>query len=197
MSSTENALEPTGPGNDRPAYLLGPGLIFALLGIFTLTSRSSDTVALLPAIGMVLLIAGMVRIFRATRIDDTALRVATLGTAAIGIAGGAAMLLNPSHPFFVLMIVVFFFLLSSGGLAARYGTVKKETGWTGFLLAGSVIFVLSFVARIHWNLTDSLALLVMLGAALLIEGLLYVGLGTASWRYHRMVRGEGPLISHP
>lgn len=151
--------------------LLLEGMLFIFLGIMAIMLPQVSTLSIELIIGSLILIGGIMQLFRAVKFWRQELFWPSLMTGLLGSGIGWYMLANPLQGMITLSILLLIFLALEGILKAMAGiAIKPNKGWGWFLASGLLSLIIVAVALSNWPIIATWLLGLLLGVNMLFFG---------------------------
>lgn len=154
------------------------GAIAILLGLLAMLSPTVTGISIGILLGILVLLAGLVRIVWAFRARDFGRGLLLFAIGGITFIAGLAMV---SHPLFasgVLTVILTLYFLIDGAAEIAIGYVSRPAQGSGWLMfAGIVSVVLGLMIWSQFPLSGAWAVGILLGIKLLFIGLITITVG--------------------
>jgi uncharacterized membrane protein HdeD (DUF308 family) len=178
-------MEGTAPGSSpiakltRPFILLGIGLI--VLGGLSIYAPQQSGMAVGILVGIFLIVSGLFRaavFWIATSWGSAILRL-LLGL--IAVAAGVVMITNPSTGLRAITIVAIAYLLVDGATEILFALrLPPGAGGIWIMLSGVASVVLGVLIWRGWPVTGELAIGILIGAKLILDGVALIATASAA-----------------
>lgn len=164
-------------------WLLALGVVLILAGVMALALPVVATIAVQTVIGVALLAIGVFQLFHVFTCGGWRGRLFHLLSAAICLAGGALVLLNPLTGLVAITLVVIAVLFADGLSRIAVGAaMRPQEGW-GWVLGGGILTAVLALALFMLFPAVSLTLLgVLAGVSFLFEGWAFIMVAIAARR---------------
>lgn len=153
------------------------GVALVVFGLAAIITPAVAGGAVVLVIGMILLAAGIVAIFRAMKAQSGTEKGLGL---TLGIITGLAGIAIIGHPIFGLafltLLLIGYFVAEGVWKIAVSFRYRPATGWKWLLLSGAASLVIGFLIWSQWPVSGMWAIGIMVGINLLSTGLALVAL---------------------
>lgn len=190
MSDRIPTLRRLGPGDliDPPAcltrnwgWLLALGIVLVLGGIAAIAAPFLASIAVEGAVGAMMLIGGVLQGVHVWRAGGWRARLWSGVLAAVYLAGGGLLFLNPLAGLVALTLVLLSVLLVDGIARIVFGLrLRPERGWGWMTASGAVSTGLAAVLFLLFPAISLTALGTLAGVALIFEGWSFLFLALAA-----------------
>ncbi|MCW3473482.1 HdeD family acid-resistance protein [Rhodovastum sp. RN2-1] len=171
-----------------PWFLL-LGVVLILCGVLAVMLPVLSTIAVSSVLGVVLSIAGVVKIIEALQVKEWAGSTWHLLIGAVEVVGGILIYLNPlKGALAVTLLIGIVFLIQGVMQIALAFRVKPQSGWGWLLIAGLVALGVCAAMTMKLRYTSFYTPGTMAGVALLVGGCAYVAIALANRRARRTPR---------
>jgi uncharacterized membrane protein HdeD (DUF308 family) len=181
--------------SQNSAFLVIFGCLLAMLGLIAMAAPLAAGVAVELFIGLMVLSRGIMQLYYGIKVRHwgrrfgTYMGIGSLVVAALSVAVGGLLLINPIAGLKFLTLVVSMYLVIAGGFemlhAIELGTVR---GWPFLFLTGFVSVLLGVILWRQWPLSGQWAIGIMVGSSFILTGCSLAMLGIAA---RGLVTGSG------
>ncbi|MDJ0940495.1 MAG: DUF308 domain-containing protein [Woeseiaceae bacterium] len=174
----QDMLEPL-RGAGSKLQLFGAGLI--VLGILSIWSPDVGGMAISVVVGLVLLFGGVLRTIFAWLSPGWGSLFAKALVGIITILAGIYMIFNPGVGSKALAVVLTFYLFVDGVTTFVFAIRLPPAAGGAWMMFGAAVSILAGVLMyMQWPASGELAIGILIGVKLLIDGIVLVGLGSAA-----------------
>lgn len=159
--------------------LVAEGVIFIILGILAISLPTLVGMALTMVIGVTLLIAGVVHLFRVIKTRTNLGFIFPLLAAILAIIIGCLMLFYPLHGVVILSTLLVIWLLAHG-LMQFFSAIqmrKMNPNWGVMLISGIISILLGSFLILSWPVSSLILLGLLFGVNLMFYGLSLCAIG--------------------
>ncbi len=155
------------------------GIITIILGFLVMLAPMLTGFSILMLVGVLVLIAGLVRMFWAFTAGSFGKGVLAFAIGGLTLLLGLALMFNPLFASGVMTIVMAIYLIVDGAveISAAFG-LRPESGWGWLLFGGIVSILLGIMIWRQYPLSGAWAIGVLLGIKLLFIGLSMLTVGS-------------------
>ncbi len=155
------------------------GIITIILGFLVMLAPMLTGFSILMLVGVLVLIAGLVRMFWAFTAGSFGKGVLAFAIGGLTLLLGLALMFNPLFASGVMTIVMAIYLIVDGAveISAAFG-LRPESGWGWLLFGGIVSLLLGIMIWRPYPLSGAWAIGVLLGIKLLFIGLSMLTVGS-------------------
>ncbi|MDJ0905438.1 MAG: DUF308 domain-containing protein [Woeseiaceae bacterium] len=166
-------------GAGKNVQLTGAGLI--VLGVLSIWSPDVGGMAISVLVGLVLLFGGVLRTMFAWLSPGWGSLFAKALVGIITILAGVYMIFNPSVGSKALAVVLTFYLFVDGITTLVFAIRMPPVAGGAWMMFGAVVSILAGVLMyMQWPASGELAIGILIGVKLLIDGVVLVGIGQAA-----------------
>ena len=151
------------------------GILTMILGVLVLLMPAVAGEAIFMAVGILVLLGGIVGMVRAFGAEGTGAKLLMFGFGILTVLCGAALLANPLFAATLLTILLVIYFLASGIVELASAFTSRPEAGRGWLLFGGVLSILLGVMM--WGqspFSGVLAVGVLLGVKLIMAGLIMI-----------------------
>ncbi len=156
----------------KKSALIIEGCIFMLLGVLAIALPTATSVSVAMIVGILLIIAGVIQVFRVFEHREGAEFWIPLILALLAILVGVLMLVYPLHGILVLAMLlgIWFFFHGIIEIAMAIQFRKVSSGWGFLLFSGIVSILLALLIWSGWPTSAVWLIGLLLGINLLLFG---------------------------
>lgn len=172
-------------------YLMGGGILIALLGIFAIFTPFVTGVALSIMLGAILVVGGLIHVADAFSARGLKGSLWQLVLALVYAAAGIALLANPVVGLTTLTLLVIGYFLAGGIVEVIMGLrMRGQPRWGWIVASGVVSLLLAGLLWIDFPSSALWAVGLLFGVSLLSSGISLIGIAMTGRRATSM--GEAP-----
>jgi uncharacterized membrane protein HdeD (DUF308 family) len=154
------------------------GFVLMLLGVICMVSPMVVGISVIRVIGVLVGIAGLIRIFSAIKSESR--EILTLIVGVLMLMCGVSILANPVFGAGVLTILLAIYFVFDGVLEIAAGfRIRPAPGWGFLLFSGFVSLLLGVMIWKQFPLSGAWAIGVLLGIKLFFAGFVMIAVGSA------------------
>jgi uncharacterized membrane protein HdeD (DUF308 family) len=155
------------------------GIIAIILGILAVLTPGLTGLSVAVFLGVIVLAAGILRVFWAFRADTLGRGLAGLAVGGLTMVCGIALLANPLFASGVLTIILALYFVADGMVEIVAAVQRKPLEGWGWLMSGGIVSVL--LGLLFWwqyPLAGAWAMGILIGIKLFMIGLVMVAVST-------------------
>ncbi|HKJ54106.1 MAG TPA: DUF308 domain-containing protein [Gammaproteobacteria bacterium] len=154
------------------------GAIAILLGLLAMLSPTVTGISIGILVGILVLLAGLVRIVWAFRARDLGRGLLLFAIGGITFIAGLAMITHPMFASGVLTVILTLYFLLDGAAELASGYFMRPAAGSGWLMfAGAISVLLGLMIWSQFPLSGAWAVGILLGIKLLFIGLITITVG--------------------
>jgi len=161
-------------------WFLVLGIVLILCGAFAVALPAVSTFAASVVLGIVLSLAGIVKIIQSLQVKEWSGFVWQELTGAVELVGGILIWLNPLKGALAITLLIALVFLVQGLMQIAFAVrVRKQAGWNWLLLSGLVALAASAALMLKLPYTRFYTPGTIAGVSLLVAGCAYIAIALA------------------
>jgi uncharacterized membrane protein HdeD (DUF308 family) len=173
------------PGSN---HLFLTGSVLTVFGVIAIATPALAGKAVVWIIGGLLLLAGLLQLYQAWRVDSWRSRVLPLILGILTTACGVGAICQPFLGMAVLATLLALFFVAEGlwKIIASF-SFRPASGWVGMLISGMLALILGGLIWAQWPMSGLWAVGILVGVDLLTTGIAMIGLSITLRRLAKSV----------
>jgi uncharacterized membrane protein HdeD (DUF308 family) len=168
---------------NQAAWTMVTGIVLGFLGMLAVISPFAAGIAVDLTVGVLLVVASVVRIVSGFKAHGWGERVLGWLTGAFALVAGLALLSNPAAGLAILTLIlgVYFFADGVTEMILSF-KLRRQRGWGVMMFNGIIGIFLGFLILYQWPVSGLWAVGIVTGIRLLISGFSMITLGGVARR---------------
>jgi uncharacterized membrane protein HdeD (DUF308 family) len=177
-STTETSHQRTATSlHSKWGWFLGLGFVMTLAGALAIALPAASTFAASVVLGIVLMIAGVVKMIQSLQVKDWSGFIWQELTGVVELVGGVLIYFNPLKGALAITLVIALVFLVQGLLQIVLAyRVRNQPGWLWFAISGAVAVIAAAILTLKLPYTSIYTPGTIAGIALLVAGLAYIAI---------------------